>query len=49
MFEGVKEATGNLEPAATKRAGPVGGGRGRETVPLVGLFEVLEGLKLECL
>ena len=36
----VKEATGNLEPAAIERAGPLGGGRGKETLPLGACLEV---------
>ena len=37
-FLEVKGAARNLEPAATKWAGAVGGGRGRETLPLGSLF-----------
>ena len=42
-FWRVKEAAKNLEPAAAERAGPLAGGRGRETLPEL-VFKGLEGL-----
>ena len=42
IFEGVKGAMSNLAPVAIQRDGPVGSGKGRVNLPLVGLFEVLE-------
>ena len=37
IFEGVKGATANLEPAASERAGPVGRGKGEGKPPPCGL------------